>query len=115
MGLREICQGRTTFAAPAEFRWPELTRAAKTIEQRWSDQPVVPVPSFQLEPLKERVLETWKRDRHLDALIRKDARWVPHILYHPEVEREAWLAHDSNFVDASLRVITRSERSVRTL
>jgi hypothetical protein len=72
-------------------------------------------PTFQLDVIVNSVREEWKERRSLEGLSRRDMRWLPHAIFHPEADREAWLARDSAFMVEALGRMRSHARAVRSL
>lgn len=114
MSLRQACE-RSTPAVALDVRWPHLSQTARRIATKWADRPVRVIPTFQLDVIVDSVRSGWHQRKSLEALSRREMRWLPHAIFHPEANKEAWLARDKSFMVAALGSMRQHGRSVRSL
>src|SRR6187401_1960621 len=92
VSLRQACEGAEAPATALEVRWPSLSKTARSIATKWADRPVRTPPPFQLDVIVNRIRDEWRERRDLLGLPSREARWLPHAIFHPEPDRQAWLA-----------------------
>lgn len=115
MDLRQSCQMADLAIAPIEIGFPRLSQTARIIATKWADRPVRTPPVFQLDTIVQSVRHQWHADKNLSTLSSREIRWLPHVIFHPEGERQTWLARDTAFMSAALEKLREHSRAVRTL
>lgn len=115
MSLRQACLGAGAAAGALDVRWPHLSETARMIATTWADRPVRTPPTFQLDDIVNSVRNEWQERRSLDGVSAREMRWLPYAIFHPEANREVWLARDSAFMGAALGRVREHARGVRSL
>jgi hypothetical protein len=115
VSLRQACQSTGVSKAALDIRWSHLSRTARSIARRWADRPERKPPPFQLDAIVHSVRDAWHSQKSLAALSNRELRWLPHIIFHPEAKRDAWLANDAEFMVAALVRMRERARAVRGL
>ncbi|WP_291980616.1 EH signature domain-containing protein [Luteitalea sp.] len=115
MSLRQACQSAELRPRPVEVQWPKLSGMATTISTQWADRPERKPPTFQLDPIVQRVREAWRANKGLDGLTQREVRWLPHAVFHPEAYRDQWLARDSDLMTSVLTRVRERPRGIRSL
>lgn len=115
MSLRQACQGAGASTVALEIRWSHLSHTARTIASRWADRPERKPLAFQLDAIVQTVRQTWRAQKSLAGLTGREIRWLPHVIFHPEGNQNAWLAQDVPFMTAALSSMSERGRAVRSL
>ena len=113
--FRDACRRAMTRLANIDIAWRRLDAARRTVSAKWADRPVRSLPAFQLDSIVGSVRDEWTRQGHLNDLPRKDVTWLPYAVFHPESNKDAWLARDANFMEAALSRMRLRTRTVRSL
>jgi hypothetical protein len=98
-----------------DIRWSRLSQTARRIATRWADRPERKPPTFQFDTIVHSVRQTWETQKSLAGLSNREMRWLPHAIFHPEANRDAWLAQDVTFMAAALSSMRERGRAVRSL
>ncbi len=115
MSLRRACSGFEPDESALLLRWPTLTETASSLAALWSDRPERKLPTFQLDELVVGVESLWRTQRNLDSLSGRESRLLPHVVFHPDANRDAWLARDTKLMDAALARIKERPATLRAL
>lgn len=115
MSLRDACRRAAEPPAQLDITWRHLPLASRSIATKWADRPVRPLPTFQLKAIVDSVRREWAARGHLRDLARRDAGWLPYAIFHPEADKDAWLAQDAHLLEAALERIRERARTVRSL
>jgi hypothetical protein len=97
------------------LQWPKLEQTSAHLAGMWSDRPERKLPTFQLDEFVTSVEGAWRAGKNLESLTGREAKWLPHVVFHPEADRKAWLARDSRLMGAALARIKQRPGSMRAL
>lgn len=115
MTLRGACRDFEVNQGALNLKWPKLITAAAAVSAQWSDRPERKLPVFELDRIVRDVEDRWKTEETLDGLSPRESRWLPHVLFHPESDRDAWLSRNSGLVEAALQRIRQRPATLRAL
>ena len=81
------------------FEPVELKNVTAQITKRWAALSPNPPHLEDFGELFAVIRDHWSKNRSLDGLPSRTARWVPWVLFYPSGEVSSWLGSDAEFVD----------------
>ena len=115
VSLRQASEDAAGPPAALDIRFPHLAQTARSIATKWADRPGRTPPPFQLDAIVHSVRDQWQEQKSLGGLANREIRWLPHVIFHPEADRNAWLARDAGFMTAALARMREQTRAMRGL